>query len=49
MAITERVQRVDILEQKIELFKKVGVSERYMRLDMDRIKDISGELVDYIE
>ena len=49
VSITECVRRVDIVERKIELFKKVGVSGSYMKLDMDRIADITGELVDYIE
>lgn len=49
VSITERVRKVDIVERKIELFKKIGVSGSYMKLDMDRIADITGELVDYIE
>lgn len=49
VAITERVRRVDTVGRKIQLFKKTGVSGSYMELDMGRIRDISGELVDFIE
>lgn len=47
--MTERVRKIDVVNRKIVLYKKVGASKSYMELDMDRIKDISGELVDYIE
>lgn len=46
---TERVRKVDNLNRKIQLYKTVGISKSYMELDMDKIKDISGNLVDYIE
>ena len=49
VSITERVRRVDTIGKKIQLFKKTGVSGSYMELDMDRIQDISGSLVDFIE
>lgn len=49
VSITERVRRVDTVGKKIQLFKKTGVSGSYMELDMDKISDISGELVDGIE
>jgi hypothetical protein len=46
--ITERVRRIDTIERKIQLYKTVGISQRYMELDMNKIRDISGELVDSI-
>ena len=49
VCITERVRKVDIVNRKIQLYKTVGLSKSYMELDMDKIKDISGDLVDYIE
>lgn len=49
VSIMERVRRVDADGRKIQLYKKVGLSGSYMELDMDRIQDISGELVDHIE
>ena len=49
VSITERVRRVDTVGKKIQLFKKTGLSGSYMELDMDRIQDISGSLVDFIE
>lgn len=45
VSIMERVRRVDADGRKIQLYKKVGLSGSYM----DRIQDISGELVDHIE
>lgn len=49
VSLTERVRRVDTVGRKIQLFKKTGLSGSYMELDMERIQDISGELVDSIE
>ena len=49
VCITERVRKVDIVNRKIQLYKTVGLSKSYMDLDMDKVKDISGDLVDYIE
>ena len=43
------VRNIDIVNRQIELFRKVGIAGSYMRIDMDRILDISGELVNYIE
>ena len=47
--LTERVRRVDTVGRKIQLHMKVGVSGSYMELEMARIRDISGEMVDFIE
>ena len=47
--ITERVRKIDVVGRKIQLYKTVGLSKGYMELDMDKIGDISGELVDRIE
>ena len=49
VSITERVRRVDTVDRKIQLFKKTGLSGSYMELEMAKIKDISGELVDFKE
>lgn len=49
VCITERVRKVDNVNRKIQLYKTVGLSKSYMELDMDKIKDISGDLLDYIE
>ena len=43
------VRNIDIVNRQIELCSKVGVSGSYMRIEMDKVKDISGELVDHIE
>ena len=47
--LTEKVRKIDAVNRSIVLFKAVGASKSYMELAMDRIKDISGDLVDYIE
>lgn len=49
VSITERVRRIDTVGRKIQLHMKVGVSGSYMELEMGKIRDISGELVDGIE
>lgn len=49
VTMTERVRKIDTIGKKIQLFRIVGTSKSYMELDMDKIKDISGELVNYIE
>lgn len=49
VTMTERVRKIDAVGRKIQLFRTVGASKSYMELDMGRIKDISGDLVDFIE
>ena len=49
VTITERVRKIDVINRKIQLYKKIGLSGSYMELAMDKISDISGDLVDYIE
>ena len=49
VTMTERVRKIDAVGKKIQLFRTVGASKSYMELDMDKISDISGDLVDYIE
>ena len=46
--MTERVRKIDAVGKKIQLFRTVGASKSYMELDMDKIKDISGDLVGFI-
>ena len=46
--MTERVRKIDDVGKKIQLFRTVGASKSYMELEMDKIRDISGDLVDYI-
>lgn len=47
--VTERVRRIDTVERKLELCRKTGLSGSYMTIGMDRIINIRGELVDYLE
>ena len=47
--LSERVRKIDAINRRIVLFKTIGASKSYMELEMDKIKDISGDLVDYIE
>ncbi len=49
VTMTERVRKIDAVGRKIQLFKTVGASKSYMELEMDKIRDISGDLVDDIE
>lgn len=49
VTMTERVRKIDAIGRKIQLFKTVGASKSYMELEMDKIRDISGDLVDDIE
>lgn len=49
VTMTERVRTIDAVGKKIQLFRTVGASKSYMELEMDKIRNISGELVDYIE
>lgn len=46
VSITERVRRIDTVGRRIQLFKQVGISKSYIELEMGKIRDISGELVD---
>lgn len=47
--LTEKVRKIDTVGRKIQLFKTVGASKSYMELDMEKISDISGELVNFID
>ena len=49
VTMTERVRKIDTVGRKIQLFKTVGASKSYMELEMDKIRDISGDLVDDTE
>lgn len=48
VTMTERVRKIDTVGKKIQLFRTVGASNSYMELDMDKIRDISGDLVGFI-
>ena len=48
VTMTERVRKIDTVGKKIQLFRTVGASKSYMELDMDKIRDISGDLVGFI-
>ena len=48
VTMTERVRKIDAVGRTIQLLKTVGASKSYMELEMDKIKDISGDLVDFI-
>ena len=41
--ITEAVRRVDTVCREVELMRKTGIAERYMRIRMDRISEIREE------
>lgn len=47
--MTERVRKIDTIGRKIVLFRKTRTSKSYMELEMDKIRDISGDLLALIE
>lgn len=49
VSITERVRKIDAVGRKVQLCRKVGLSKKYMELDMDKIQNVHGELVDFID
>ena len=49
VTMTERIRKIDAVGRKIQLFKTAGTSKSYMELEIDKIRDISGDLVDDIE
>jgi hypothetical protein len=48
VTMTERVRKIDAVGKKIQLFRTIGAGKSYMELEMDKIRDISGDLVDFI-
>ena len=49
MTVTEEIKKIDLVRRKIELMKKEGRARRNVEIDIDRITDIRGELVDYLD
>ena len=49
VTMTERVRRIDVTGRKIQLYRTIGQSKSYMELDMDKIKDVFGDLVECID
>lgn len=46
VTMTERVRKIDTVTRKIQLFKNIGASKSYMELETDKIRDISGDLIE---
>ena len=49
MTVTEEIKKIDLVRRKIVLMKKEGRAGRNVEIDIDRITDIRGELVDYLD
>ena len=47
--VTERIRKIDAIDQKIILEKKTGVADMYATIDIKDVLEIHGELVDYID
>lgn len=49
VSLTDRIRKIDATARKIVLHKTCGASKSYMELEMDKIREISGEFDDYID
>ena len=49
VTVTERIKKVDTVRRKIILERTEGYSQSNAEIDIDRITDIHGELVDHID
>ena len=49
VTVTEEIKKIDLVRRKIVLMKKEGRAGRNVEIDIDRITDIRGELVDYLD
>lgn len=49
VTVTEEIKKIDPVYHKVVLARTEGVGKLNVEIDIDRIKDIHGELVDYIE
>ena len=47
--ITEQIKKIDPVRRKIVLMKQEGRGGLNVEIDIDRITDIRGELVDYLD
>ena len=45
----KEIKKIDLVRRKIVLMKKEGRAGRNVEIDIDRITDIRGELVDYLD
>ena len=48
VTVTEAIKKIDSVRRKIVLMKKEGRSGLIVEIDIDRITDIRGELVDFL-
>ena len=49
VTVTEQIKRLDAVRKKVILMKKQGRAGLNAEIDFDRITDIRGELVDYLD
>ena len=49
VTVTEAIKAIDSVRRKVVLMKKEGRAGLNMEIDIDRITDIRGELVDYLD
>ena len=49
VTVTEEIKKIDPVFHKVVLSRTEGAGKRNVEIDIDRIKDIHGELVDYMD
>lgn len=49
LTVTEEIRKIDIVRRKIILMKKQGRAGLNVEIDIDKVTDIRGDLVDYLD
>ena len=49
VTVTEKIKKIDTVARKVILMKKSGVAGLNATIDIDRITEIHGDLVDYMD
>lgn len=49
ITVTEKIKKIDPVAQKVVLMKQTGVSGINATIDIGRITEIHGDLVDYMD
>ena len=49
LTVTEQIKKIDSVRRKIILMKKEGLAGLNAEIDIDKVTDIRGDLVDYLD
>ena len=49
IAVTEKIKQIDPVARKVILMKQTGVAGMNATIEIDRITEIHGDLVDYMD